>query len=268
VKPSNDNHFLAKREAQFPWEQRPYGEDRWAAEQEMREHYAKLNFAAPKMSWASSPAALWSAISMLKTFPHKHAMIDTLIPARGLVSVEGEAKRTMLAAILDDALLTSMGAPVAPLLRWELWPGGVHQAIHDADRLITRAARASDALSRSKNPAGWSDACLYPLLHPAGMGPLAANAFCVLPYLRVCWLCLPPLCVKTDPHGHLHCEDGPAIRWADGFELHCVYTPPPTEAEQRERLEAELGRVNPENETVKALNGALAGLKKKRLEEQ
>lgn len=259
---------LDRTKGNFPWEQRLHGEDRWAAEERIREIYAALKLAPPKMSWSSSPAALWSAISMLKTFGMKQALIDTLVPAKGLVSIEGEAKRSLLSAILNDDLLVNMGAPIAPMLRWSLWnsPPRSHQAIHDADKLITHAARASDALSRSGSPAGWSNAVIYPVMHSEGSGHLAANAFCILPYAKVVWFCLPPMYVKTDPHGNLHCEDGPAIRWADGYELFKVYEPPPDPDEERLRLEAEFGRPNPDNPTVKLLNEAVGGLIKKRLE--
>src|SRR5882762_462379 len=112
---------LNASKGQFPWEQRVFGEDRFAAEEEVREIYAKLNLPAPRISWASSPAALWSAITMLKQFAMKSMLVDSLIPQKGLVSIEGEAKRSLLSAVLNDDLLVSMGAPISSMLRWKFW---------------------------------------------------------------------------------------------------------------------------------------------------
>lgn len=247
----------------FPWDQRTFGEDRFAAEEKVREVYASLKLNPPKVAWATSPAAMWSAVTMLKQFAMKQRLVDSLVPAGG--GVETESKRALLSAIIDSDLTVSMGAPVARLFGWKRWecPPRVHRAIREADRIITHASRASAALARSPGTAaGYSDAVLYPVLHAEGIGSLAANAFCILPYARICWFCLPPLYVKTNPEGHLHSEDGPAIAWADGYSLECVYVEP----KALPAPEEEFGKPNPNNPTLKLLNGAIDGLKRKTLE--
>jgi hypothetical protein len=260
---------LDRTKGTFPWEMRTMGEDRAAAEDQIADNYQRLNLKRPKFAWATSPAALWSARTMMRQYPMKQTFIDAIIPNRGLVTIESEARRAMLEAILDNDLLVSTGAPVAPMLCWRplLSPPRAYHAINDADRIITHNARASDALSQFSTPAGWSNAVLYPALHPQGIGHLAANAFCILPYVKLCWLCLPPLFMKTEPTGHLHCDDGPAARWSDGYEIRAKWEPEKQlEAGDEEEPLALPGKPNPENKTLSIINAAVDSIKRKNID--
>lgn len=53
----------------------------------------------------------------------------------------------------------------------------------------------------------------------AGLSMLAANAGWVVPFEHVCWLSEPPSRVHIDARGRLHCADGPALAYRDGFSF-------------------------------------------------
>lgn len=42
----------------------------------------------------------------------------------------------------------------------------------------------------------------------------------IVPHQYTCWLSERPEVLKVDPRGRLHCADGPALRYADGWEIH------------------------------------------------
>jgi hypothetical protein len=213
-----DRDNLSRTKGDFPWENQAYGQDCGAAEDAVRAFYDHLKLPKPRIAWASSPASLWRAVTMLRGYAMKAQFVDALVPKNG--GVEEEAKRTLLNAILDTDLLTSTGAPLASILCWNHWktPPRVYKAIDDVDRLLTAAAR----FGQPQRAATFSDAVLYPLLYSEGHSKLAANAFCILPYAKVCWLCLPPMFLKTDFNGRLHCDYGLAIAWADGYAINRV----------------------------------------------
>jgi hypothetical protein len=52
-----------------------------------------------------------------------------------------------------------------------------------------------------------------------GLWKIARSAGWVLPYERVCWICERPTHLSTDAKGRLHCPDGPALRYPDGWSV-------------------------------------------------
>jgi uncharacterized protein DUF6745 len=63
----------------------------------------------------------------------------------------------------------------------------------------------------------------------AGLWQVAKNASWMLPHKNVCWLAERPEVVRQDARGQLHCADGPAVRFPDGWSAHAwkgVLVPP------------------------------------------
>ncbi len=210
----------------FPWQQSQFGHDAFAAEEDIREIYEALRLPPPAISWADSPASLWRAVSMLRTFPHKHALITDLVPM-SVNRIEDAAKRAMLGAILKTDVMTSTGAALRGMIRWtnrQAWER--YRAIADTAALILtqeemgRVQRAAVGDKRAGSAARYHEAAIYPALHADAPQRLTRNCFCFTPYARAVWLCMPPTVFKTDAAGHLHCDSGPAAAWSDGFEIY------------------------------------------------
>ena len=53
-----------------------------------------------------------------------------------------------------------------------------------------------------------------------GLRPIAENAGWFVPHEAVCWLSLCPDVLSADRYGRLHCGDGPALRYPDGWGLY------------------------------------------------
>ena len=53
-----------------------------------------------------------------------------------------------------------------------------------------------------------------------GLWMIAADAGWVVPHEHRCWISERPTLLKTDTLGRLHCADGPALRYPDGW---CSY---------------------------------------------
>lgn len=53
-----------------------------------------------------------------------------------------------------------------------------------------------------------------------GLWQIARNASWIVPHKHVCWLAQRPQIVRRDPGGRLHCADGPAIGYGDGWSAY------------------------------------------------
>ena len=53
-----------------------------------------------------------------------------------------------------------------------------------------------------------------------GLWKIAKSAGWIVPHEQVCWISERPTHIKTDTRGRLHCADGPALRYPDGW---CAY---------------------------------------------
>ena len=49
---------------------------------------------------------------------------------------------------------------------------------------------------------------------------IAKSASWIVPHERVCWIAERPDTLCTDAQGRLHCVDGPALRYRDGWSVH------------------------------------------------
>ena len=74
-------------------------------------------------------------------------------------------------------------------------------------------------------PASFREQAMYPALYPEpSWWPVAAHAVTIMPFVKICFLSLPPTWTHTNSAGHLHCDDGPAMEWTDGFAVNVDLT--------------------------------------------
>lgn len=212
-----------RQDGRFPWEHSQFGHDHFAAEEDVRELYDRLKIAQPVISWADSPASLWRAVSMLRTYANKHTLIGSLVPTGG--GIEAAAMRAMLGAILNTDVMTSTGAAIKGMLGWINSREWRYAAIDDAADLIGKQEEAGHyqqavaTKSLVSRRARYHEAAVYPALYKDAPQRLTRNCFCFTPYARAVWLCMPPMVFKTDEAGYLHSDDGPAAEWSDGFQI-------------------------------------------------
>jgi hypothetical protein len=53
-----------------------------------------------------------------------------------------------------------------------------------------------------------------------GLWKIAQSAGWLVPHEHVSWICERPSCLHTDARGRLHCADGPALRYPDGWSVY------------------------------------------------
>jgi hypothetical protein len=53
-----------------------------------------------------------------------------------------------------------------------------------------------------------------------GIWKIAKSAGWIVPHEHVCWVCERPNLLRTDAGARLHCPDGPALRYPDGWSVH------------------------------------------------
>lgn len=56
---------------------------------------------------------------------------------------------------------------------------------------------------------------------------LRQQALVIAPFVKCVWISRPPVFIKTDDDGHLHCIDGPAAKFSDGYEILAKQQPKP-----------------------------------------
>ena len=200
---------LVRVKSGFPWQNAPYGEDHVGCEDFIRNIYGVLNLKEPRFSWAPSPAALFTAINMLRSMQGRRMdFIQAIVPVEDTMMA---AKRTLLDAIIDRDVTVSLGAPIKTMLRWH----------EDAELLCVEdfAMRLGRQAFQTQSPGPGSlpgprtsEVTLYPALHNACIGAMQQQAICFVPYIRVCWFSRPPVETQTYDDGHLK-----LMRFADGF---------------------------------------------------
>lgn len=219
----------------FPWS--GVSEDRWAAQDAVVTLYAALQLPKPRMAWCPSPAAMFRASRMLRTIQHGTAyqMVQSLVPMDG-DRIEREARVSLLAAMIDQDVVTQSGGLLIGMIQ-----GVFGKNVYNIEALCdlkNRIQFKDQDPSGSVAPARFSEQCLWPVFYPGfhvpRLDPLQRQALIIMPFAKLCWLCRPPLFVKTDEFGYLHCATGPAAEWSDGFQVFCDRTPP----EEREKLKA------------------------------
>ena len=205
----------------LPWKDRVH--DHIMAQDAILGIYLACGLNPPRFAWATSPKAMYLASRMLRQVQagSAQAMISSLIPStrgvRGDVT-EIEAKRTLLTAMLDPNITTQSGAPMRATMEGRYGkPDHYPPAVDDLRGIL----RFTDVNAPgTSTPATYREQVIYPALYwDAAWWPVAAQAVAIMPFVKVCFLALPPEWTYVDLSGHLHCEDGPAMEWLDGFAV-------------------------------------------------
>lgn len=220
-----------RNQPRFPWSGAT--EDRWAAQDAIVTLYAALQLPKPRMVWCPSPAAMFRASRMLRTVQHgtAYSMCQALVPAGG-DSIDREARISLLAALIDPDVSTQSGGLLINMIQNIFGRPGTSEVYSLACLLDIKARLQFQEQDPSGTvaPARFSEQTLWPVFYPGfnvpRLNPLMRQALIIMPFAKLCWLCRPPLFVKTDEFGYLHCATGPAAEWSDGFQVFCDRTPP------------------------------------------
>jgi hypothetical protein len=208
--------------------------NRPAAEAGVREAYAAAGLDPPReIVWASGPvqlAALWvrdradagenvRALVVDQVCRKAEIGVDRAVGLAVRVSLAGEPRLSRVppfCASIDDAVLGDcerlrpalgerLASVFAPRRRW----------------LLSFAASSCNLQSApSLGPLEYfHDICALERQTGAlrGLWQVARDAAWIVPHRRVCWLSERPQLVRHDVSGRLHCADGPAVAYADGW---------------------------------------------------
>jgi hypothetical protein len=202
--------------------ERPWIEDQGAANDAVFEMYEKLGLKKPKPVWAKSPRVIHEAIEMIRNIHvgQRHNAIEALVPYNDDV-LRREAQKTLLEAIIDRDLTVTMGGCLS-----KQFP---YNRRNDLGRLPGYFIHALQPLNlgRQTAPAGWADAVLYSAGLPSMI--LQSQTFCILPYVKIAWMCSPGKKLVDDVNT--------VWTWGDGYTVVIKHEEPKEEDEARPTLE-------------------------------
>lgn len=213
--------------------------DREEAEQGIAAAYRAGGWPAPRETvWCDSPvqmAAAWAKVPQSRSGANLRAAIVEQVRSQAAFAIQRRVAEGVFAA-LDE--LSSLAGE-------ETVGGTIRNA----------ALRASQAV-RSAGPGKWrwlfwlkrgrswlhlQDAGYAPRGHAwlerhdyfrtvcglkretealQGLLQIALHADWIIPHRHICWVSEPPLVLKTDERGRLHCASGPALQYRDGWAVH------------------------------------------------
>lgn len=210
----------------IPWQD--VSEDRYAAQEAVITLYAALQIPKPRFAWCPSPATMHRASRMLRTVQHgtAYSMVQSLVPYNPDV-IDRESRVALLTAMIDPDVSTQSGGLLINLIasvfgKGDDWP----VTVADMRHLIKFAEKDP---SGTVAPATFTEQAMYPALYPGLSTPrlsaLQRQTTCIIPFTKLCWLCLPPKFVRFNEVGLLHCVDGPAAEWRDGYQIFVDRTP-------------------------------------------
>jgi hypothetical protein len=207
----------------FPWD--GVSEDRWSCNDAIYTLYSSLQLAKPRIAWAPSPRSLFRATRMLREIQAgtAWAMVQALVP-RDPNTIEREARIALLTAMIDPDVTTQSGGLLTSMI-WSVFGKSDHHfypVIYQIANLLR--FRDEKKIGDMSTPATFAEQSLYPGLYSAFMAPrlnpISRQAILICPFARLCWLSRPPIYVRTDEFERLHCVDGPAVEWTDGFRIY------------------------------------------------
>lgn len=211
----------------FPWTHRT--EDQWAAREAVKVLYASLSLPAPRMAWAPSPATMHRASRMLRTVQSGGSsnMVQALVP-QGPDSIEREARVALLAMMIDPDVSTQSGGLIIKMIQDVFGRESTNEfpSLADMRRLLRFDEKDP---SGTWAPAMFAEQCMWPAFYGGfrvpRLEPLRSQALIIMPFAKLCWICRPPLYIRTDEFDRLHAVDAPAAEWPDGFKVYCDRTP-------------------------------------------
>lgn len=201
----------------FPWEH--VTEDRERLKDAINARYEALGLKHPRITFARSPNAAFGALMYLRQMQTTMRQnVITAMTKNDVDQLDAEARAVFLESIIDKDLTVSLGA----CLRDSLLPGEgrrLRPLVQLADILRQKFTPPANG---KPQPAGWRDWVVYPVEHGFNYD-IQTQCFCLLAFVKAVYVSLPPLFIRTDEDGNLHSAEGPAVRFADGFEIHCQH---------------------------------------------
>ena len=224
--PAQERALLAERERWYAIGAQTGPADREVCRETLRAIYRLMGKEAPDVLFCASPLAC-----MLAKAAVDHALGDSLSAA---------LRNALGVALLSAVRMPSLGVEVRDALRDALFePLGVEvrDALRDALRVEVRDAlgvEVRDALENffyGSHDAGWSAYYDFPQKYLGVRyqstvktrfdlwSSMTQHAGWWLPYERMCFVADRPVVQHVNAQRRLHCEDGPAMAFADGFSL-------------------------------------------------
>jgi hypothetical protein len=247
--------------------------ERHAAEQGVRLAYAAAGLAPPqRIVWCGGPVEIAEQLAAASSRDAIGASVKAEIFDRVRSRVGTFAEifwKEVVVAATDLGQHGTVGSAVDAYNRCKAVSAAVERVVRKAgdDRLSRPRVRVRHALRRLRGHprllprSGFRDVAVgphdlaslgvYEYLHDVldwreptqalrGLWQIARSAGWIVPYERVCWISERPTVVGTDGQGRLHCPDGPALRYRDGWAVHAWkgVTVPAWMIEQPERITA------------------------------
>ena len=239
--------------SKIPWTDLTRAElsyDQYTTEEQVRTWYSRLSLKPPRFAWAPSPAAMFTAINMLRTVQMgtRNSFIEAIVP---LEDPQSAARRTVLEAIIDRNVTTTMGGAVKNLLNWR--DVGDLICLRDAIRVLGKHALHTMAATT----VNVNESTIYPANHHECIGSLQHTTFCFAPYVHVCWFAKPPIKTRIYDDGHLE-----LLRWSDGYVIALPPVPKADELEAKEPEPLRLGDGQPEPAADELTKDEIRGWKK------
>lgn len=201
-----------RKETDFPWS--GYSEDREKVHDAIAGIYSCRQLPRPIFSWARSPYSMFGAMQYLRSMQigSRQEAIKAIV--RGGDPLEAEARAVFLESVMEKNLTVTVGANMRDIFgpRSEGWLKPVKQLAEILERKFTPPPNGKPL------SAGWKDWVMYSIAREFNHAMLT-QTLCIAPFMRIVWISRPPMFLKTDDEGNLHCGDGPAVRFEDGFEI-------------------------------------------------
>jgi hypothetical protein len=237
-------HTPTKPLRNFPWENNYGGEDHVQAELIIGRAYENVGLNKPRFAWAPSPAAMYTGINMLRHIQagQRHKFIEGLVPAQ---DIEGSAQRTVLDAIIDRTVTTTMGGCVKYMLKLK-WKASPPRWMRDLRGFLDPRQFIPQTFGPFPNPPSVNEVTVYPAEILQFWLGLSRNVLLFAPYVHLCWFCMPPVETRVNDDNRLE-----FMRFRDGYTISIRHEEALAEAQPDMDLPALTGEVRePEQRSV------------------
>ncbi len=188
--------------------------DRPRAENAIRWMYKQAGLGEPKIKWCESP---------LNNTMSGRAYSDSVLDE--VITLAVDMVRGAVAPLVSDSVWDTVRESVGDSFRHSVW---------DSARDLVRDSVIDTAWASSfrrpfygQHEADWLS--FHHVMHDLGLEKetaplwglqeLCKSAGWLLPYKEICWVSERHNICKLNDDGLVHCEDGPAIAYPDGFEI-------------------------------------------------
>jgi hypothetical protein len=131
--------------------------------------------------------------------------------------IQGAAQRTVLDAIIDRTVTTTMGGCIKGMIPWLKLIRDEPSWLTDLQMFLSRHRFVSQTVGYVPGGPlpgpGVNEVTLYSAEYFCGP-PLAYHTLSFVPYTHVCWFCLPPIAAECYDDGHLG-----FMRFSDGYTI-------------------------------------------------